>query len=131
MMKHRKAQSAIEFMIIFALFLAALTISFYYSWSRSTDISTAHIEIESQKVIDMITSKLDTAFLQGDGFSINMTVPEYAGSFDYSLHSEGSSIWIEVNNRTFSGHILANNFTGNLKKGRNLIRNVNGELVIS
>ncbi len=131
MMKRRKAQSAIEFMIIFGLFLTALTISFYYSWSRSADISTAYIEIESQKVIDMITSKLDTAFLQGDGFSINMTVPEYLGSLGYSLHSEGNTIWINVNNRTFSGNILANNFTGTLKKGRSLIRNVEGELMVS
>lgn len=126
-----KAQVAIEFIIIFAVFLVALMVVILAAWNNVVSIDKSAVEFEANRILNLVFNKVNTAYLEGDGFSINLSVPERIGLMNYTVEFEGSNVWLEVNGFSCSRRILTPNITGNIGSGTNVIRNVNGEIVIS
>jgi len=125
------AQSAIEFMMIFMIFLLLLSIGALVSMEKTKEISNSQIGLEITKVLNDAVNKINIAFLEGSGFSMNLTLPENIFGMTYSIDTESNYILLTFNNITYSKHILTQNITGNLSPGTNLIRNENGEIIIS
>ena len=125
-----KAQLAVEFILIFAIFLAALTIIALSSLNKAVDISRSTIEREANTLLSKVANTINTVFLEGDGFAINLTLPEKIKGFGYNISIENQSIWLTMNQRSYHKRLLTNNVTGELKKGENLLKNVNGGIVI-
>jgi hypothetical protein len=126
-----RAQVAVEFMIIFGIFLVALIIILIAVWSDVADMNRANIELSVNNLLEKVSSKIDTVFLEGDGFSSNITIPETISGLNYSIGMFNGAIWIEVNNITYSKNLLTKNVTGSFNKGQNLLRNENGEVIIT
>jgi len=125
-----KAQSSIEFIIIFALLLLILVIGATAASVRIYGISIANKELEVSKVLDEVSGKLNLAFLEGDGFRIEMTVPKKILSQNYTINIYKNNIVLWFENSTYSSLLMTENITGSLEKGLNILTNVDGGIVI-
>jgi hypothetical protein len=129
--KRRKAQVSVEFMILFIFFLGLLALAMVYAMQNLQSVYSSTMGLEAGKVLSLAKSKLDTAFLEGDGFSTNFTLPQQIMSEDYSVNISSGFLLIEVANSTYSSPLITKDITGAPRKGENALRNVNGRLVIS
>ena len=126
-----KAQVSAEFMIIFVVFIIMVTIVAVAVTQNSNTVLSSTLDMESGKTLSLAKSKLDTVFLEGDGFSTNFTLPQKIMSYDYTISMDSRYLALDVNNQTFWATLLTNNTAGSLRKGENMARNVNGRIVIS
>ena len=126
-----KAQVAIEFMIIFGVFLVAITVTVLAAWNSMANTNKSSIDFEANGILNTISNKINTAFLEGHGFSTNLTIPENIMNYNYTLTREGNMMWLNIENLVYSRRLLTNNITGNFDKGVRMLENVNGEIVIS
>ena len=126
-----KAQMSTEFMFIF-IFLLALTmlVAAAAVWNTG-GVYLSTVELEARKVLSLAKGKLDTTFLEGDGFSTTFTLPQKIMSLDYSINISSRFVFLEAGNQTYSALLLSNSTSGSLKKGQNTVKNLNGQLVIS
>ncbi len=126
-----KAQVAMEFMILFAIFMAAMAISIYYVWNNVHHITTATTDSEAMKVIEKVGGKIDTVYLEGDGFMTNVTVPYRVNGMNYTINAQNGLVWTTIQNRTYTRRLLTNDVSGSISIGVNALTNDNGTVVIS
>jgi hypothetical protein len=126
-----KAQVSIEFMLLFIFFLGIMAVVMVYVIQSIENTSASTVGLEAQQRLSFIKSKIETAFLEGDGFSTNLTLPEQIMNLNYSVSIDSGFVLIEINNMTYSSPLITKDITGAPRKGENLLRNVNGRLVIS
>jgi uncharacterized protein (UPF0333 family) len=127
----RKAQISTEFMLLFIFFVAVLAFSMVYLMQSIQSTSESTLGLEVEKTMSIAKSRIETAFLEGDGFSTNFTLPQQIMGFDYSVNISSGFILIEVNNSTHSSPLITKDITGVPRKGENSLRNSGGRLVIS
>lgn len=126
-----KAQVSIEFMLLFIFFLGIMAVVMVYVMQSIENTSASTVSLETQQRLSFIKSKIETAFLEGDGFSTNFTLPLQIMNLNYSVGIDSGFVLIEINNMTYSSPLITKDITGTPRKGENLLRNVNGRLVIS
>jgi len=126
-----KPQVALEFMFIFGIFLIGVTVVALAAWNSMANAEKASVDFEANRILNLIAGRLNTAYLEGDGFAIGLDVPERIGVQNYTLQIEGNTLWLSVSDNSYSGKLLTPNITGSLAKGRNTLSNVDGVVVIS
>ncbi len=126
-----KAQMSVEFMLIFILLLTVTVIVAAAAAWNTSGVYLSTMELEAREVLALAKGRLDTAFLEGDGFSTTFTLPQRIMNSDYSINISSRFVFAEVGNQTYSAPLLSNSISGSLKKGQNTVRNMNGQLVIS
>jgi hypothetical protein len=126
-----KAQVSIEFMVIFVIFMFVITIAAAYVMQNTEAVYISSASMESENVLSVIKSKMDTTFLEGDGFSTSFSLPEKIMAFNYTISINSGYALLELNNQTYSKRLLCRNITGSLRKGQNSIMNKDGLIVIS
>lgn len=126
-----KAQVAIEFMIIFGTFLIALSFVVLAAWNNIVNIDKSSIDFEANRILNLISNRINTVYLEGHGFSIDLAVQEKIGVYNYTIEIEENNLWLTVNEISYSRRLLTPNITGNIEKGTNTLENVNGEIVVS
>ncbi len=129
-LKGMKAQASMEFMILFMLFLVAVGFALVVSVHRSHAISQAQVDLESNKILRQVADKINIAYLEGDGFSMNVTMPERILRLDYTIDISSNEVILRVDGSTYVRYILTDNVTGEVVKGTNRILNQNGEIII-
>ena len=127
----QSAQSSMEFMILFTLFLIILAVSLVISWQNITTITQSRLELETTKIIEDVSNRLNTAFLEGDGFFINVTIPEKILEWNYSISIYSNHLLLDLRNTTYSRILLTKNITGSLGKGINQVENRKDEIIIT
>jgi len=126
-----RGQVAIEFMLILGVFMVALTLVIFAVWNNIVNIDKSTIDFESSRILNLAASRINTVYLEGHGFSIDLVIPEKIGVHDYVMQSEGDMLWLTLNDLSYSRRLLTSSITGSLQKGENTIENINGEIVIS
>jgi hypothetical protein len=127
----RRGQASVEFMFIFILFVAALSLAAVFVMQSSQGIYQSGMGIGAEELLSQVKGALDSAYLEGDGFSTNLTLPSRLLGSEYFIGTEPGYVFIEVSNQTYSKTLLARNLSGSLRKGENMLRNVNQEVLIS
>ncbi|MCK4496893.1 MAG: hypothetical protein KAU24_01765 [Candidatus Aenigmarchaeota archaeon] len=127
----QKSQAATEFLILFIILMIALSVALYMSVERTRSLMDTEIGLESMKVLNDASNKINIAFLEGHGFLINLTLPGHIFGMNYSINIQSNYMVLEVYNTTYLKSLLTDNVTGSLEKGINLIENRNGVIVIS
>jgi hypothetical protein len=127
----REAQSSVEFMLIFVLFMTIITVVVVAVLQNTEGIFSSTLGLEVENTLSLVKSRLDTAYLEGSGFSTNFTLPQTLMAFNYSVNISSKFLIMEVNNQTYSKMLLTNSTTGGLRKGENMVKNMDGVLVIS
>ncbi|MFH1978468.1 MAG: hypothetical protein ABIJ92_04025 [Candidatus Aenigmatarchaeota archaeon] len=131
MRKRSKAQSAAEFMIIFMMLIIVLSLAAWISSTKTQEVNTIKTNRDVGVVLNVIVSKIDTAFLEGDGFSTDMYLPANITSVDYTVQIVQNQVLITHRGLTYSKRLLTDDVQGSTSKGFNMIRNVDGTVIIS
>ena len=128
-----KAQSSVEFMLIFIFFTAVLTIAIMVTSQQIGVALESQLRVESEKIINNVASKINIAYLEGPGFSINLTLPQRILSYNYYTSIYLNRVLLNVENELYHELILTQNVTGklNLTYGHYLVENINGGINIS
>lgn len=119
-----------EFIILFVLFLVAVGFAIMVSVNRSHVISQAQIDLESNRVLADVANRINIAYLEGDGFSMNFTIPERILRMDYTIDVSSNQVILRFEGSTYVKYILTNNVTGDILKGTNRILNSNEAIII-
>jgi uncharacterized protein (UPF0333 family) len=127
----RRGQVSLEFMLLFILFLVAITTALMVSINRSHSISQAQIDLSSNRVLSDAADRINTAFLEGDGFSIKVTLPEKIMRMDYTIEVKSNEVLLRLDGKTYVTYLLTNNVTGSFVKGTNAVTNQKGEILIT
>ena len=120
-----------EFMILFMLFLLAVSVAMVVSVQRSQIISQAQVDLESNRVLREVDDRINIAYIEGDGFSINVTLPEQILRLGYTINISSNEVILRVDGSTYVRYLLTNNVTGDVVKGTNRILNRQGEILIT
>ena len=127
-----KAQSAFEFLFIFGIFLSALLIGMWVSASKTAEIRVGQKDLEINDVLTSVSDKINTAWLEGEGFSTNVTLPESVAGADYEINVTANYIILWTGDSHYLRTVITNNITGELTEGAtNNIRNTGDGLVIT
>ena len=127
----RRAQSSLEFIMIFTLLLAILSVGATVAWVRVYNINQASRNLEITKVLDAAGDKINLAFLEGDGFSTSFITPSTISGQAYDIEIHRNNVVIYFANSTYSKSLFTENVTGVIQKGRNSVINMQGEIMIS
>ena len=128
--RSRKAQASMEFMALFILFLVAITFAMYVSIQRSAVIADAQISLESNKVLTSMTNKINTVYIEGDGFSMNVTLPERIFKINYTVSINSNEVILRIDGSSFIEQVITNNITGSFEKGTSRVTNNNNEIIV-
>ena len=119
------------FILIFSLLLIILAVGATVAWVRVYGINQANRNLEIESILNKASSKIDLAFLEGNGFTTVFVVPSNVFGRDYTIEIHRNNVVIYFSESTYSTGLLTENITGNITKGRNTVTNVWGEIVIS
>ena len=119
-----------EFMILFILFLVAITVALAVAVHRTNAVSQAQLDLSAKMVLDSARDKINTAFLEGDGFSTRVTMPERILRLGYTLDVNSNEVILRMGGKTYISYLLTTNVTGSFSKGVNLVTNRDGEIII-
>jgi len=129
-MEYRKAQSSVEFMLIFMLLLLVLALAAWISGTKTTEINTIEKNLEIGRVLDDMKNTIDTVYIEGNGFSTQLEMPYKIYDLNYTMMIYRNQVLIDVEGFTYSKVIMTYNVTGNFSYGKNYLKNENGFVVI-
>lgn len=127
----RKAQTSVEFLIIFVFLLTALATMSYISFQKSNDILENQKALEAEKTLRTISDKINIVFIEGYGFSMNVTLPQKVYAEDYTFELYENRLTINIFNASYRRLLATENITGLPQPGINVLENVNGVVVIT
>ena len=125
-----KSQITIEFLIITGIFLLALIIGVFISFSKIQETREIQNDMSALNFLNKVSDKLNTVFLEGNGFEANLTLPSTLSGFDYNLTIYSTTMILEINNKTYEKILLTGNISQNLSKGFNILKNENGRILV-
>jgi len=126
-----KSQSSIEYIVIFTIFMSALILTAFMSIQRTQNINEARLALKAESIVNEISEKINMVVMEGDGFQINLTLPSNILGSTYNITIASNSVALKVSDITYIRPLLTSNITGVPEAGTNLIRNDNGEIVIT
>jgi hypothetical protein len=126
------AQVSMEFIVLVSILILVLVTVIYYNSSFYVRINSAKDYNNAQTISDQISSEINLALDVGDGYSRSFYVPErISNSIDYNVTVSNYAVVLNWNNGYVTSTVLAKNISGNLIKGQNLIRNLNGIIYVN
>ena len=126
-----KGQSAMEFMFIFGIFIAAFLIAMLVALPKMTEVSDYSMKLETQRVLSRAAGKINTAWIEGEGYTTNMTLPETIGPKNYTLNVTSNHLLLFIESGHYSETVITNNVTGSFSPGTNTLTNMGDRIVIS
>lgn len=126
------AQIAFEYMFIFAIFMAAMILGTMFAWSRSLEVNRYYTRLQVNNLLETVAGKINTAWLEGDGFSTNVTIPETVASLDYTLNVTSNYVLLTIMEEDYIKPIITQNVTGDFTIGDiNTLTNTGEHIKIS
>ena len=130
---YSKGQISMEMMsyyiILFGVFLVTLVL--VVSSQRSIEEEKANMD--SRRILIFAKNEIDIATNIGEGYSHSFFLPgslQGGKDYDISISAEDQEIRIVYSQRNVTLPLLTNNITSTIKKGNNIVRNINGVVTI-
>jgi hypothetical protein len=127
----RKAQSAFEFMFIFAIFMAAVVIAFFVSSVKVQEVRSHQELLEIDDLLTKVSEKINTVWLEGEGFSTNLTLPATVAGVGYGMNTSSNYLVATVSGADYMKVLITQNVSGSLKVGLNTLTNMGDHIEVS
>ena len=125
-------QASLEFFVLVSLLIIILTVVMYFSSSYYYQFNQLQIYSEASEISQSIASEINLALKAGDGYSRIFYIPEkILNAIDFEINITNYRVYVYWNGGSTQSVIFTKNIIGNLKKGENWIRNVNGEIYVN
>ncbi len=124
-----KAQVSNEFLIFVTLLFLISILVFSLSSSLIFQANEVKTYEEAKKICDDIAYEINLALKVGDGYEREFFVPyEINGIADFMIKIENYSVSLEWKEYSVQSPLPIEKINGEIKKGWNIIRNVEGEI---
>ncbi|MEM5878882.1 MAG: hypothetical protein QXU74_00085 [Candidatus Aenigmatarchaeota archaeon] len=121
------AQVSIEFISLLSFLFIFLFFTIYHSSNLYIQTNAARILKDAQTVSDQIASEINLALRAGSGYSRTFNVPnKISNAIDYNITVKDYLVILTWNGGSTQSIILTRNISGEILKGENLIRNLDG-----
>jgi len=125
-------QASLEFFVLISVLLVMLTMVMYFSSSYYHQFTQYQISSEATKISQNIANEINIALKAGDGYSRVFYIPtKILNVIDFDVNVSNYRIYVYWNTGFTQSTIYTKEINGNLRKGENLIRNVNGEIYVN
>ncbi len=111
-----KGQSAFEFLFVFGVFIAALLMGVWVSAVKSGELDIYMKNLEIDELMTTVTEKINTVWVEGEGFSSNLTLPSLVYSMTYDIDVTSNLVMLTAGGERYMRPIITQNVTGTLKK---------------
>jgi len=113
--------SLLLFMLLSGFFLILYT-------NKNIELTDRRFQLAAELVIDNVVLSVNTAILEGDGFSTVLELPAGIYGADYTVffHENWAYLNLTENSVLAAGPVLNSNVTGMPAKGMNLVVNRGG-----
>jgi len=126
------AQVSVEFIAFVAVLSILLFLTVYQSSTLYFQLNSARILKDAQSISDQIASEINLALKVGDGYSRIFYLPKkISDSLDYEVSVEDYRVVVKWKDGSTQSVILTKNITGQILKGKNFIRNVEGIIYVN
>lgn len=115
---------------LFAFLIMLLVVMIFVSYRDKTEIVRYTEDVYARNVIEKVRMAINTAVIEGDGFSSQFTVPASLNGAAYNLTVSRNNIYLEWSGNSRVGRVITSNITGSVTKGVNQISNVGGVIVL-
>ena len=130
-MSYLKSQSAIEFVILLGamiFFFVGISYAFYTNISEKTQKQKT---LEFEETAKTVRIEIELASSSTNGYERIFTIPEKITNTDYNITLVENYIYIQSYDQKNSLALPVKNVTGQIQKGNNLIRKLNGEVFLN
>ena len=104
----------------------------YFNSSYYYQFNLYKIYSEAKKISDAIAMEINLALKAGEGYSRVFYIPEkILNSIDYNVTVSNYKVYVYWNDGSTQSIIYTKEINGIIKKGENLIRNLNGEIYVN
>jgi hypothetical protein len=87
---------------------------------------------DAQAICDQIASEINLALKANDGYSRYFFIPnKISNVLDYNITVSNYLVILQWSDGLIQSVIFTKNITGNLTKGQNLIKNINGIVYVN
>jgi len=127
----KKAQSAIEFVILIAFilffFIIFLSIIYENTYEKNKDRKNLLI----REIALGVQGEINLALESSDGYSRNFAVPEKADNEEYTINITEGMVYVKTYDGKHAIALPVANVTGNIQKGSNTIKKENNEIKLN
>jgi len=127
-MKKKKSQSAIEFVIVFAFILFILTVFMLIMGRNISDKTKSRQDLIIKDLVLEIQNEINLALESSDGYQREFEIPENINNREYNINITEEFIYLKTKDEKFAIAIPVANVAGDLLKGKNMVRKLNGEI---
>jgi hypothetical protein len=131
LLKNKKAQTAIEFVVLIGGLMLFLSVFILMIQEGISDKLTEKQNLLLKDTAFTIQEEINLASSATDGYTREFIVPEKIGERDYNLTIVENSIYLKTIDNKNSLALPIPPITGNIIKGSNMIKKVNGSLIIN
>ena len=126
-------QVSIEFIVLLSILIVILTFTVYYNSSFYIQANSARNYNDAQEISDQASSEINLALKIGDGYSRMFYIPNKISNSieNFTISVSNYAVVLEWPGGFVTSPILTKNITGNLEKGQNIIRNLDGVIYVS
>ncbi len=127
----KKAQSSIEFFVLVGVVLFFFVTFLLAIQANIADNVKRKIEISARDVALGIQDEIALATASSDGYVRNFIVPNNIEGIDYDANIVEGSVYLRMDGVNYAIALPVFNVTGDVMKGDNLIRKVNGAVYLN
>ncbi len=129
--KRRKGQAGIEFLILISFLLFIFSTYYISLLKKDQEYFTNTVAYDGEALASTISMVLDTTFVEGNGFSINITLPTDIEGLKYTVTIYPNIVSINVGNKHYYHNTIVRKVLGNFTPGINVVKNVHGSIQIT
>lgn len=130
-MIYRKAQSAVEFIILVGIVLVVFLIFMGVIQRNISDEVKNNRDTVAKEIALTIQNELSLASEASDGYFRKFTLPANILGLDYDIILTDTNVFIKTVDEKHAVALPISNVTGNAQAGDNIIKNVNGEVFVN
>lgn len=112
------------------MLMAAIVVLSFISFAQLRAVQQ-QADLEAEKILSEVALKINTAYIEGDGFFINMTLQSNILGSDYNMTIAANQALLEVDTVTYAKNLLTQNISGIVTKGLNTVENRKGEIILT
>ncbi len=129
---HRKAQSGLELIVSVAMVLLVFSIVYIKIVNEGIKQNDEELRTSIKYLSNKVAYYLDIAYQEGDGFKINLSLPQNIKGRNYNISINSNYVIVSTGNLNYLTKTLPYNITNqNLDKTRkNEIYNKGGKLYV-
>ena len=130
-MKSKKAQIAMEFIMVMGAVMFFMTIFFMMVQNSTEEKMYKREYLMVEEIALTVQNEINLASSSVDGYSRNFSIPNKAGNLDYEINTTSGVVYIRTTNNKHALTFPIQKINGDINISDNTIQKINGEVFLN